>query len=825
MLAKYGNRSYRGQNVFIQPDWLGNPLILPPPDLETAGNPENVRISKKKRTFNILYREKCGNATLLPYMGGTGREWVTTSRAWNKAHGDSVSKYKWCRGGSVNEVPELRQVLIMKSAKPRPERAVTVVTQLSLERSEMLEQQCSLWPHPIAAVVYIPLLRGRIFSSEEGEWHLATLDHGIAAMKGLFEKLNALPDGCILDLEVVVEECCNKDIASMYPTNAVRNRALQLASSEVVLLLDADFVVDVSLPRALADPGRYEDLVSLLADHRAVVLPAFEAWDQGEWGKKVALEAVRRGKSYISAKFMYNVVIGFHMSHYPQGHEKTNFWRWMNSTDPYEVEYQIGFEPYIMMLKKFTPYYDERFRGYYWNKVQHLMHISLQDSFRFVVHPDAFVVHVPHKKPPTKIRTRRSGQKERNHVMFLEALEDMKNDRFAPVTSFPHLCLPPEMQRAAADAVTNEEQKRALLRMADEVVKWRGEERAGGGAVALAKARGQMPTTAGGDDSSDNGNIAINALRGSETVRQTVEIVENVIEKEAERAERVEEEEVEGDENAAAGADTVWEKVAGSDGRKGGTAAALYARDEDEVIDDTQNDGMGDIWASEEEEQEPAVEGGGEEEEQEPAVEDGEEEEQEPAVEEGEEDAVQEVEGSEVEEEKRSSSSKQQQQEQQQSVVEGQSMSARVATREHKKSKKDKTMGSDATATAGVNTLFDDEESTYDPGVEEASDDVLEAVVAKDDLFLSERKITTTSAGTPGGRKGGAFFIAVDSDGVGVDSSVEKVGTDQQQQMEVTSSSSSSSKKKAPPAASIILPTDPTTIDTNSSNDSDENEA
>jgi hypothetical protein len=490
LLDKYGDQNFRGQDIWVKRDGMTNPFVVPPASVAAAGDPGNVQ-RYTARTLNALYKEKCGNTTLLPYNGGTGREWVTTSRAWAKAFGAEVSKYRWCRGGSNIEVPELKQVLMLRSTKPRPTRAVTVVTQLSLERASMLEQQCSLWPHPVAAVVYIPLLRGRIFSAEEGPWNMAPLERGIEEMRALHQRLSALPQGCVLDLEVVAEECCNQDIGSMYPTNAVRNRALQLASTEVVLLLDADFVVDLSLAKTLEDKDKYKEMVDLLSNHRALVLPAFEAWDQGEWGKKVALEAVHQGKAYIAAKFMYNVVIGFHMSHYPQGHEKTNYWKWMNTTKPYEVQYEIGFEPYIMLLKKFVPYYDERFRGYYWNKVQHLMHISMQDSFTFVIHPEAFVVHVPHRKPSTKMRTRRSGQKERNHVMFLEALEDMKRDRFVPVTGFPHLCYPPTMQRAAAAVVANEEQKAALLKMATVVRKLKEEELPGGGAEALARARGK----------------------------------------------------------------------------------------------------------------------------------------------------------------------------------------------------------------------------------------------------------------------------------------------------------------------------------------------
>lgn len=551
LMDRYGDKAFRGHDVWMQQDAMSNPLILPPRDLEAAQDAENIQ-TFVPRKLTTLYREKCGNSTLLPYNGGTGREWVTSSRTWTRAYGQSVSKYRWCRGGSNIEVPELKRVLMLRSPKPRPERAVTVVTQLSLERASMLEQQCSLWPHPIAAVVYIPLLKGRIFSSEEGPWNLSPLEEGIAEMKAMHERLSALPDGCVLDLEVVAEECCNKDIGSMYPTNAVRNRALHLASTEVVLLLDADFIVDLSLARTLEDPQKYEELVKLLSEKNAMLLPAFEAWDQGEWGKKVALEAVHNGKPYISSKFMYNVVLGFHMSHYPQGHEKTNFWRWLNSTEPYEVEYQIGFEPYIMLLKKFAPYYDERFRGYYWNKVQQLMHVSLQNSFKFIVHPQAFVVHAPHKKPSTKIRTRRSGQKERNHVMFLEALEDMKHDRFVPVTGFPHLCLPPDMQRAIAELVPTQQQQDALKKMAHEVKKVPHEELKGGGAEALARARAERTY-----ELSEAGKTSL--------------MVREVIDKEAKEGEQVEVEEIEGDENAAAGAMNI--------GGRGRAAAQKY-RDE-----------------------------------------------------------------------------------------------------------------------------------------------------------------------------------------------------------------------------------------------------
>jgi glycosyltransferase-like protein LARGE len=339
----------------------------------------------------------------------------------------------------------------------------------------MLEQQCAHWPHPIAAVVYIPMIEGRISSTEDDSWNGTSLEDGIEEVKQYAERMKT--SKCIIDIELVVEERCTFEQATLYPTNAVRNRALIMSRSDIVLLLDVDFVVDLSLAYDLEDEQRSKELMDILISGSAVVLPAFEAWDQGERGKTIALTAVRQGKKYISKKFMYNIVMGFHMAHYPQGHEPTLFWKWINTSEPYPVKHETGFEPYILMLKEHVPYYDERFRGYYFNKVEQLMHISTQIGLPFIVHPSSFVVHVPHPKAKTKWRTKRSGQKERNHAMFLDAMEDIKLHRFVPVTSFPHVCLPSDLQKAIAQAIEQgkqgqgaEEQVSMLKKMANDIL-------------------------------------------------------------------------------------------------------------------------------------------------------------------------------------------------------------------------------------------------------------------------------------------------------------------------------------------------------------------
>jgi Glycosyl-transferase for dystroglycan len=53
------------------------------------------------------------------------------------------------------------------------------------------------------------------------------------------------------------------------------------------------------------------------------------------------------------------------------------------------------FEPYVIIRRDAAPFYDERFRGYFRNKALQLHHLALM-GFRFLVHPEAFIIHLPH---------------------------------------------------------------------------------------------------------------------------------------------------------------------------------------------------------------------------------------------------------------------------------------------------------------------------------------------------------------------------------------------------------------------------------------------
>lgn len=55
---------------------------------------------------------------------------------------------------------------------------------------------------------------------------------------------------------------------------------------------------------------------------------------------------------------------------YPVGHRSTNYKKWFTSGEPYHIKFKSGYEPYVLVSRAMMPWYDERFRGYGWDKVR-----------------------------------------------------------------------------------------------------------------------------------------------------------------------------------------------------------------------------------------------------------------------------------------------------------------------------------------------------------------------------------------------------------------------------------------------------------------------
>lgn len=74
----------------------------------------------------------------------------------------------------------------------------------------------------------------------------------------------------------------------------------------------------------------------------------------------------------------------FRLSRYhvwPKGHAPTNYAKWRTATTPYKVEWEPDFEPYVV-VRRDCPEYDQRFVGFGWNKVSHIMELDAQVRLR-----------------------------------------------------------------------------------------------------------------------------------------------------------------------------------------------------------------------------------------------------------------------------------------------------------------------------------------------------------------------------------------------------------------------------------------------------------
>lgn len=83
----------------------------------------------------------------------------------------------------------------------------------------------------------------------------------------------------------------------------------------------------------------------------------------------------------------------------------------------YPIQYEEGFEPYILMSRAYICGYDSRLSGYGRNKCLHIYHLH-RLGIKFWVCADVFALHVPH--PPSHDRELVLGtdSNSRNHALL-----------------------------------------------------------------------------------------------------------------------------------------------------------------------------------------------------------------------------------------------------------------------------------------------------------------------------------------------------------------------------------------------------------------------
>ncbi|XP_045887892.1 LARGE xylosyl- and glucuronyltransferase 2 [Micropterus dolomieu] len=258
---------------------------------------------------------------------------------------------------------------------------VTLVAQLSMDRLQMLEAICKHWEGPISLALYM--------SDAEAQQFLRYAQ----ASEVLKNRKN-------VGYHIVYKE------GQFYPVNLVRNVALKNANTPYVFLTDVDFLPMYGLYDYLR-----RSVVQLDMAHtkKALVVPAFETLRYRlsfPKSKAELLSMLDMGTLYT---FRYHV--------WPKGHAPTNYAEWRTATTPYKVEWEPDFEPYVV-VRRDCPEYDQRFVGFGWNKVSHIMELDAQE-YDLMVLPNAFMIHMPHA-PSFDISKFRSSSSYRNCLNTLK---------------------------------------------------------------------------------------------------------------------------------------------------------------------------------------------------------------------------------------------------------------------------------------------------------------------------------------------------------------------------------------------------------------------
>ena len=262
------------------------------------------------------------------------------------------------------------------------EHDVTLITQLSIDRIQNVEILLRHWEGPITLVLYCT------------DSDLYQFLHYIESFPVWSKRFNVA-------LHVVYKQ------GEFYPVNLLRNVGLRYSNTPYVFLTDIDFLPMFNLYNYLREAVR---VLQLNVFKRALVIPAFEFLQYKNdfpQSKSTLLKLLQQGKGV--QEFRHTV--------WHNGHLATNYEKWYKASHPYKIQWQLDFEPYIAVNRNVTEY-DDRFMGFGWNKVSHILELYSQ-GYEFIVLPDAFIIHSPHSPSPDVNRYR-------SHKHYRQCLNELK---------------------------------------------------------------------------------------------------------------------------------------------------------------------------------------------------------------------------------------------------------------------------------------------------------------------------------------------------------------------------------------------------------------
>lgn len=248
---------------------------------------------------------------------------------------------------------------------------ITLATQLTKDRLDIVEQTAAIWQGPISAAL---LLYGKPSAAKLSK--IATRYYSSQALRSY------------VTLHVVWEDLANKRDAKMYPANALRNVAIAHVTTEFVFYVDADMFPAFSEAQArqwlLASVEKAKVSSKYARCERCVfIAPLFNWASQATNGYPQTKEELKVRVQDTSSGIKSCLLLS---------HGVIDYNRWFSSSETYRIDYVDDMEPYFIVAST-APVMSDIYTGYGRDKCAYSRDLNA-DGFEFYVLPEAFVINL-----------------------------------------------------------------------------------------------------------------------------------------------------------------------------------------------------------------------------------------------------------------------------------------------------------------------------------------------------------------------------------------------------------------------------------------------
>ena len=304
-----------------------------------------------------------------------------------------VKPYTECKAYTKSQ-PKEREILFdyLHPAVPLLSNNITLVTQLTEDRLELLEETARFWRGSITAALLV-------FQENRNET--------LKKIGKLYKASKYLSKFAVI--HIIIEDINMNEDSIKYPVNYLRKFAMNATTTEYLFYVDAD--ISPTFSHDAAVKWLQEEAGHLNHERSAFIVPLFHSKEQNP--------PLPETKSELLNVIKESKLEAFSMA----SHSIVQYYTWYKSDHIYEVKYRLNSEPYFITHRE-APVINEMFEGYGRDKCAYSKELH-HAGFSFYVLPHAFLIN---RKEPTRSKTilRRSSIHLRIFLTTMFHDEDLK---------------------------------------------------------------------------------------------------------------------------------------------------------------------------------------------------------------------------------------------------------------------------------------------------------------------------------------------------------------------------------------------------------------